>query len=394
MDQLLSFEIDAPPFETPKSKKVGLGVAFCERPKRVQRLLEFDTPESKCPSPQPKSVIRLGRAPARAKRVSRFLEFDTPESKASPESTRSGVSPYERSARTPLNRSLVFDTPEAKCDYDSTDPDSSNEGVALHEWIKYYGKEINLSAYYVLDVCDRNKLKRMDKYCALTVYGYIRNETDLMIRSIIDICLLFYNRSGLQQELGFKAGKWLDPSQANPHTPILKSRITPQDYPWRLYKNAYSKRICDHPDLVNEDESAQRVYRWEFEIAAYNGSHAPWNMIIGIWDVDSGEMTLESTGPDFTGSSICYALVASAGEFTNHTNRGGYVWTPVTDAMRPCRTGDIIEMTLDTKEWELSYAVNGECLGTAFKVLSARYKAAVTIDVGGNAIYLQSIHPS
>lgn len=251
-------------------------------------------------------------------------------------------------------------------------------------------------SYHVLDVSNGNKLKRMDKYCALSVRGYIRcaqrelqkqhsNTMDIssfqITRSIIDLCLLYYDSWFDDWDShGFTPGMCLDPNTPNGCTVKAAQHST-----WRLYKNAYLRRICVSPNPLHQRKCPRNVYRWTFKIAAYDGSNPQWNMLIGIRNFDSGRKIFDFSD-SFTGSGHCYAFVSSAGEFTDHTYRGGYVETPISDKATPCRTGDIIEMTLDTESWELCYDVNGIYLGRAFRVVPGRYEAAITIDVVGNAI--------
>merc|ERR1712228_1023042 len=125
-------------------------------------------------------------------------------------------------------------------------------------------------------------------------------------------------------------------------------------------KSAYCKRVA-----------RKGKHQWTFEYTMIGNNH--WNLI-GIWNTTSSDPATER---HFL--NIChngYAYCGPQGVLTNPEapGNGGDNY-----GVR-CKSGDVVEMTLDLDRRTLSFAVNEKDYGVAFnEIAEGEYRAAVTL---------------
>eukprot|EP01083_Nonionella_stella_P280903 955819_1 len=113
------------------------------------------------------------------------------------------------------------------------------------------------------------------------------------------------------------------------------------------------------------------VYRWTFRLRKVG---SPPSLYIGVWKTKHGRHPYSSVNTK--GKCYSYApLFASL----NAGDKGFHDTAQDTYGDKRCKEGDIIEMVLDLKKFQLRYIVNGKDYGVAFKVERTTYRAAVSM---------------
>ena len=222
------------------------------------------------------------------------------------------------------------------------------------------------------------KVKRIDERDKFVVSGFVReienvlpnnnpfyNVTDL----IIYLILAFY----------YEFDEW-DPLFKSNHIKI-DGNVVINTF-GRKYATVFLKNICKSPNK----------YHWKFKIKKYDGQHKGWNNLIGIWKINTKPPALND-GQHFTSIQHGgYAFISSYAKISDASVAGCYVrngnYSDRTNYGKRCVEGDIIEMYLDLKKFELSYSINQKDYGVAFNVKNTEYRAAVMIDHKDNAIEL------
>ena len=136
-----------------------------------------------------------------------------------------------------------------------------------------------------------------------------------------------------------------------------------------------SKRIEKSAYCLRSVSSGK--HQWTFEYTKIGGYH--WN-IIGIWNTLTSDPATERHFLNIRNNG--YAYCGPQGVLSNpqEPGTGGKAYGGNGGKGYRCKSGDVVEMTLDLEECTLSYAVNGESCGVAFDGIErAEYRAAVTL---------------
>ena len=188
-----------------------------------------------------------------------------------------------------------------------------------------------------------------------TVHGYVRNEEKVLSISIppglLALFILFYGAQVDEWDPDIIAGclKLADDNRTVTHNTAKRQQC-----------NAYGKRVC---------ESGK--HEWKFKI---NHIDSYCWIIIGVWRIQENvqpPMDVYFTkGDDEKG----YAFWTQGKKTKILNGAAGPTYG------RKCKTGDVIDMTLDLDNWTLGFKINGVSFGDAFvDIKQAKYRAAVCL---------------
>ena len=183
---------------------------------------------------------------------------------------------------------------------------------------------------------------------------YYNNMPDL----VLNTCLLFYHS---------QKDEW-DRDQVGSRIAIIRETV-----------KLSSGSDCQSAFLSNIVDQDIHIWKFKLKRVAKKGS---WKMV-GIWKINVGYPILHSpfTSRKYNG----YGYVFGVARKTNIDKRT-YDWGPSYGVT--CKSGDIVEMIVDFKELSLSYRVNGNHQGVAFKIDKTKYRAAVSMDMKGDMFTL------
>ena len=190
------------------------------------------------------------------------------------------------------------------------------------------------------------------------VKGYVRRVHHTLIPiDIINLCIMFYHVEMDE----------IDPNYLSPYHLIKKRGILKHNH------RHIGSKMKQSTSLFRRCVSNGK-HEWKFKLIN-NG----W-IIIGICRRFKSHYSPNDT---FTKYGNGYGYDISNGAYEPRT------WSSVAiDAMR-CKKNDIIEMCLDLNNLTLSFAVNGNNKGVAFKgIESAEYKAAIHTYCGRESVQL------
>ena len=219
------------------------------------------------------------------------------------------------------------------------------------------------------------RFEKIDQQCIDSVFGYIRNAQKLFINdkriyytipiSINHICALYY-ASYFDKFYKWSIGKRMILSK-NKLTIIQKKTG---------FNSAFLTKIID-----------RGVYHWIFRLDVVS-IPGVWSTTIGIFDSDEqdddddypiNKRFLEGYEKGY-GWSPCNAKLINT--------KTGICKKDDKDYGIKCDQGDIIEMFVDMNKLELSYVVNGQDFGVAFKIRDSYYQAAINLFCTGDSITL------
>ena len=190
---------------------------------------------------------------------------------------------------------------------------------------------------------------------------------------IIYICLAFY----------YEFAEW-DTKYKSKYMEIINTIITNKHID---YQTACFSTIC----------CGKYSYHWKFMIekTVDNPHTDPWNNSFGIWKINKQITNIdESIDTCFLEHGSGYAFISSIARLTDTSKAGwpcinGQTDEEITKYAQPCAEGDIIEMHLELKQLTLSYKINGQDYGIAFKdIEQTEYKAAIWVGGEASAIKL------
>lgn len=217
-------------------------------------------------------------------------------------------------------------------------------------------------------LADLRRLKQFPDQLKCIVFGYIRTSFEELFLSDDNASesILSVNAFGMPQLIvlafyGYR-DKW-DESAIGEGLKLENNTITKHvDGSWS-YRSAFLTNICE-----------DGVHEWTFKVGAL---HRSWNLI-GIWMVnESNIIPTEIYFPERRNDERQgYALNVGAGHLV--TESGGSLESD--HYCEACKEGDILKMTLDMKQLELRYALNGIDQGVAFSVASSKYRAAICLE--------------
>eukprot|EP00484_Ammonia_sp_Unknown_P026807 CAMPEP_0197040014 /NCGR_PEP_ID=MMETSP1384-20130603/16770_1 /TAXON_ID=29189 /ORGANISM="Ammonia sp." /LENGTH=155 /DNA_ID=CAMNT_0042470699 /DNA_START=110 /DNA_END=580 /DNA_ORIENTATION=- len=153
----------------------------------------------------------------------------------------------------------------------------------------------------------------------------------------------------------------------------------------KLKGNTVSTPGASTSILMKNMCSAPNKYEWSFKIEKLSKANG-WNVVIGIWKVDSGAANLNHMflRPRNKIVPSGYAFIANLGKLANPdkpTEAGEEYGVK-------CKKGDVVTMRLDLDRGELCYSVDGTDYGPAFKVERTKYRAALTVALATTAVTL------
>ena len=127
------------------------------------------------------------------------------------------------------------------------------------------------------------------------------------------------------------------------------------------------------------------IHHWRFQVEVQK---VLLGMVIGIQQHDDkSENEMYIVNHQWVGDTYSYAWVAGCGRLNKNgmasVSEGRYGQHNVT-------AGDIIDMYLDFNKLELSYSMNEQYLGKAFKIQKGKYRAAIEMFSKGEKIRLLS----
>eukprot|EP01084_Bolivina_argentea_P066711 121626_1 len=131
----------------------------------------------------------------------------------------------------------------------------------------------------------------------------------------------------------------------------------------KCYASAYLKNVVE-----------KGIHHWTFEICKITHSGQS-TMSIGIWKVQQENPALNTFFTE--GNNKGYAFCPEKAQLIDTTNGGVNSGSSKTAYGQVCKSGAIVEMTLDFNELSLSYVINGKNYGKAYNIIQAKYRAAV-----------------
>ncbi len=176
--------------------------------------------------------------------------------------------------------------------------------------------------------------------------------------SINHICALFYHL--------YVFDKW-DPEYICSRHKVTKNGYCIEHTQWH-FASAYGSVIVKSPG----------IHRWKFRLHSVATHY--WNIVLGVWKTKSADEP--SIGSSFTSTAkgigeykyghafdlTMGKLIGASGQKVNGSTYG-----------KKCVSGDIIEIELDLNLFTLSYIINNQDMGTAFKdIEDTEYRVALS----------------
>eukprot|EP01084_Bolivina_argentea_P082427 149253_1 len=188
----------------------------------------------------------------------------------------------------------------------------------------------------------------------------------------------FVNHSDVVYEIlnaNLDMEKSLQSSFAAKHQEIINQTLNTTYYP--LIRPYHGKK---HVAFLKQIVECG-VYRWRFKIKTL-----PKFLDIGIWKVDSNKIPIKRTS---------YLMGKRDNRFYSFDAVNGTLVDPKRSSfMRSyavaCKDDNIVEMTLNALDLTLSFGINGNDLGNAFKVENTSYRAFVRLCAAGSARLIES----
>ena len=200
--------------------------------------------------------------------------------------------------------------------------------------------------------------KKVDRVSELLTFGYIRQySNDLNVKYdiptlIMQICTIFY----------YISDEW-DKIMTSEQMKIFDNKWIKKGGSWT---NAFLQRIVDKNNGYK--------HHWRFKII----KRVSW-LFIGIFDVKFSKECVDENGR-FNKTCIvgkywgyCFDAVQRRVNINKHATS----WTQAGTYGIKTECGDIVDMYLDFKSLELSFAVNDVNYGKSHHIRDASYKAAI-----------------